>query len=47
MPIFREVAKEHGIPYMEMSYWNSLRSHFRFLRGMGQHPHLEPLKYEG
>lgn len=35
LPIFREVAEEHGIEYMEVSYGQALRSHFKFLKKMG------------
>ncbi|MCB0853146.1 MAG: acyl-CoA desaturase [Bacteroidetes bacterium] len=45
MPIFRQTAKDHGIPYMEMSYWESLKSHFRFLKRMGQYEHTEPTEF--
>ena len=47
MPIFREVARKHGITYMELSYWESLKAHFRFLKKMGQQKHIQPLVYEG
>ena len=47
LPIFRELAKKHGLTYMEMSYRQSLASHFRFLKGMGQHIHFNPGKFEG
>ena len=46
VPIFRKVAQEHGIPYMEMSYPQALASHFRFLRKMGQFQSPKPLNYE-
>ena len=36
LPIFREVAHKHGIPYMEMSYGKALASHFRQLVVMGR-----------
>jgi len=36
LPIFRELAKKHGLTYMEMPYHKSLASHFRFLKGMGR-----------
>ena len=47
LPIFRAVAKKHGIVYMEMPYWESLRAHFRFLKKMGRHSKLQRLAYEG
>ncbi len=47
LPIFRELAKKHGITYMEMNYRQSLAAHFRFLRGMGQHTHFNPTEFEG
>jgi len=46
LPIFREVAAKHGLTYMEMSYSQSLRSHFRFLKGMGTHVEFKPLRFE-
>jgi linoleoyl-CoA desaturase len=36
VPMFRETAKKHNITYMEMSYRESLASHFRFLKKMGK-----------
>jgi linoleoyl-CoA desaturase len=45
LPIFREVAQKHGIPYMEMSYWASLKAHFRFLKKMGTDPNPKHLPY--
>lgn len=47
LPIFRELCSKHGLTYMEVSYRKSLASHFRFLRGMGNTPHLKPLPFEG
>lgn len=46
LPIFRELAKKHGITYMEMPYSASLFSHFRFLKGMGKYKHLAPVSFE-
>jgi linoleoyl-CoA desaturase len=46
LPIFRETARKHGIVYMEMSYWDSLKSHFRFLKNMGNHQRIKPAVYE-
>lgn len=36
LPIFRETCQKYGIEYKEMSYWESLKAHFRYLRKMGQ-----------
>lgn len=47
LPIFRDVAKKHEMVYMEMPYWQSVRSHFRFLKKMGKNVKLERLVYEG
>lgn len=47
LPIFREVAKKHGIIYMEMNYRKSLAAHFRFLKAMGKQVHYKPLSFEG
>jgi len=33
--ILRDTSEEFGITYNETSYWNALRSHFRFLKKMG------------
>lgn len=46
LPIFREVARKHGIVYMEMSYGRSLAAHFRFLKKIGEQAHIQPLLYE-
>jgi linoleoyl-CoA desaturase len=47
LPIFRELAKKHGLTYMEMSYGKSLASHFRFLKGMGTQQTFKPIPFEG
>jgi linoleoyl-CoA desaturase len=47
LPIFREVAKKHGIVYMEMGYCQSLAAHFRFLKAMGKQEHYKPIAFEG
>lgn len=39
LPIFRKVAAKHNIPYMEVSYKEALRSHFRQLINMGKSEH--------
>lgn len=45
LPIFRELAHKHGLTYMEMPYTESLASHFRFLKGMGQSNTLKLTSY--
>lgn len=47
LPIFRELARKHGLTYMEMPYHKSLASHFRFLKGMGAAPQFKPIPFEG
>lgn len=47
LPIFRSLAKKHGIVYMEMSYLESLKSHFRFLKAMGTQQHIQPVPFAG
>jgi linoleoyl-CoA desaturase len=46
LPIFRELAKKHGISYMEMPYRKALASHFRFLKGMGKNQSIKTTTYE-
>ena len=46
LPIFRELCKKHNITYMEMPYRKALASHFRFLKGMGNHVHFKPIPFE-
>ena len=46
LPIFRELAKKHGLTYMEMPYRKSLASHFRFLKAMGTKQTFNPICYE-
>jgi linoleoyl-CoA desaturase len=46
LPIFREVADKHGLTYMEMPYYKTLASHFRFLKGMGENQKLNPIPFE-
>jgi linoleoyl-CoA desaturase len=46
IPIFKALAKKHKLTYMEMSYGESLASHFRFLKMMGRSEHLIPMRYE-
>jgi linoleoyl-CoA desaturase len=45
LPIFRETAAKHGIPYMEMGYWSALAAHFRFLKKIGSQQQIEPKAY--
>ena len=47
LPIFREVAAKHGIPYMEMPYREALASHFRQLMIMGSSEQYQVRPYEG
>src|SRR5688572_17415671 len=47
LPIFRELAKKHGLTYMEMPYRKSLLSHFRFLKLMGTRQTYKPNQFEG
>ncbi|HEY8937032.1 MAG TPA: acyl-CoA desaturase [Cyclobacteriaceae bacterium] len=46
LPLFRELAEKHGMVYMEMSYWKSLKSHFRYLKQMGMFEHPKPAHFE-
>lgn len=46
LPIFRRLARKHGITYMEMPYGQSLSAHFRFLKAMGQQITFQPTAYE-
>ena len=46
LPIFRELAKKHGLNYMEMSYRKSLASHFRFLKVMGTQQSFKHVVFE-
>ncbi len=46
LPIFRELADKHGLTYMEMPYYKSLASHFRFLKAMGRNSQFKPARYE-
>ena len=47
LPIFRELANKHNIPYMEMSYSKALTSHFRQLHIMGTSDNYQVRPYEG
>jgi linoleoyl-CoA desaturase len=47
LPIFREVANKYGLKYMEMPYYKTLASHFRFLKGMGVSEKLQPIPFAG
>lgn len=45
IPIVRELSKKYDIPYIELSYWEAVRSHFRFLKKMGSpYPNI-PVAY--
>jgi linoleoyl-CoA desaturase len=46
LPIFRELAKKHGLTYMELPYIKSLHSHFRFLKGMGTYKSFNRIPFE-
>lgn len=46
LPIFRKLAKKHGLTYMEMPYQKSLAAHFRFLKAMGNNTKVNPVAYE-
>ena len=46
LPIFREVAAKHNIPYMEMGYGEALTSHFRQLKVMGRSESYNIRPYE-
>ena len=46
LPIFREVAKKHGMTYIEMSYPEAIKSHFRFLKSMGKDKYLKRMNFE-
>jgi len=46
LPIFRELCHKHNITYMEMPYSNAIKSHFRFLKGMGTQQHFKPRRFE-
>ncbi|MCJ8290954.1 MAG: acyl-CoA desaturase [Crocinitomicaceae bacterium] len=45
IPIVRELAEKHGIPYIEISYAEAVRSHFRFLKKMGTSTPNIPIAY--
>jgi len=47
LPIFRELAQKHGIQYLEMTFTEAMKSHFRFLKKMGQekNPMVNDLTY--
>jgi linoleoyl-CoA desaturase len=45
LPIFRELARKHGLNYMEMPYSKSLASHFRFLKLMGTQQTFKPTAF--
>lgn len=45
IPIVRELAEKHDIPYIEISYAEAVRSHFRFLKKMGTPTPNIPIAY--
>ncbi len=45
LPIFRELAQKYQLKYMEMSYSESLASHFRFLKALGNQQSFKPMPY--
>lgn len=45
IPIVRELAEKHDIPYIEISYFEAIRSHFRFLKKMGTSTPNIPITY--
>lgn len=45
LPIFRELAQKYQLNYMEMSYSESLASHFRFLKALGNQQSFKPMPY--
>jgi linoleoyl-CoA desaturase len=45
IPMVRELAKKHEIDYIELSYMEALRSHFRFLKKMGTPEPDIPIAY--
>lgn len=47
LPMFRALAKKHGLTYMEMPYFESLASHIRFLKLMGSQQTFKPLPFAG
>ena len=46
LPIFRETAKKYGMTYIEMSYTEAIKSHFRFLKSMGKDKYLKRMNFE-
>lgn len=46
LPVFRALAKKHGLVYMEMPYRKSLASHFRFLKRMGTNQSFTSAPFE-
>lgn len=45
LPIFRKLAKKHGLTYMEMGYSKAFASHFRYLKKMGTETHMKNAIY--
>jgi linoleoyl-CoA desaturase len=46
LPIFRELAEKHGLTYIEMPYYRSLKGHFSFLKKMGRQQSFTPVVFE-
>lgn len=46
VPLFRKTCEEFGITYMELNYTEALKSHFRFLKTMGQQQSPKTKTYE-
>lgn len=45
LPLFKDLAKKHGIVYMDMPYSEALKSYYRFLYKMGHNSKLNVLDY--
>jgi len=46
LPLFKELSQKYGLIYMEMPYTQSLKSHFRFLKSMGNNLQPNQTTYE-
>jgi len=47
IPIVRELSEKYEIPYVEVSYLEAVRAHFRFLRKMGTESRKIPIPSAG
>lgn len=47
LPIFIDTARKHDVNYMNMSYGQAYKSHYRFLYKMGRQQSFIPRTYEG